>query len=203
MFDPAPEHWSARAGLRPGRSFYSWHIDFAAAPQIVALHASYADLLHRLPDFTPMPLQRMFLDVQGIGFADRVPDQDLAGIVEATRRRLTDLGAIPVTVGPAVLRKESIQLPVRPVAPLQHLRELTQAAIVDVWGDDAIPERPDLDPHLTLAYSNNITGTAAVPLQLPAHSPYSTALSISAVTLLSITYTGQVYEWTPSLTLAW
>jgi hypothetical protein len=200
MVEKAPEHWSSRAGLRPGRTFYSWQIAFADAPQIVALHASYAALLEDLPGFAPVPLQQLYLDVQGIGFADRVPDQDLTAIINATRHRLTGLGAIPVTVGPATLTADSIQLPVRPIAPLQHLRELTQAAIVDVWGDDSFPEYPHLDPHVLLAHSNKAAPSAAT--RLGDHPPLSTALPITALSLLSIIRNDDQYRWTPTLAIS-
>jgi hypothetical protein len=202
MFEEVRDHWYWRPGWRPDRSFYTWHITFGDRPEIAALQASYADLLHELPGFTPVPLEWLHLTVQGIGFADRVPDADLAGIIDATRLRVTGLGPIPVTVGPAVLDPESIQLPVRPIEPLQHLRDLTRAAITDIWGDDAVPELPELNPHISLAYSNHTGPAAPIATRLLAHPDTSTALSLNTLTLLSLTRTHHLYHWTPTLTIA-
>ena len=201
MFEEVRDHWYWRPGWRPDRSFYTWHITFADRPELAALQASYADLLRELPGFTPVPLQWLHLTLQGIGFADRVPEADLAGIIEATRLRVTGLGPIPVTIGPAVLDQESIQLPVRPIEPLQHLRDLTRAAITDVWGDDAVPELPELNPHITLAYSNHNTPAAPIATRLLAHPTPSTALPLTTLTLLSLTRTHHLYHWTPTLTI--
>ena len=201
MFEEFRDHWYWRPGWRPDRSFYTWHITFADSPELAALQASYDELIRELPGFTPVPLEWLHLTLQGIGFTDRVPDADLAGIVEATRGRLKDFGAFPVTVGPAVLDPECIRLPVRPTEPLQHLRDLTRAAIVDIWGDDAVPELPELDPHVTLAYSNNQALAAPIATRLLAHPSPSTAFPITTLTLLSLTRTHHLYHWTPNLTI--
>ncbi|TCO49480.1 2'-5' RNA ligase [Kribbella antiqua] len=199
MFDEVRDHWYWRPGWRAGRSFYTWHITFDGRPEIAALHASYADLVNDLPGFTPVPLEWLHLTLQGVGFTDRVPDADLADIVEATRSRVITLDSFPVTIGPAVLDPETIKLPVRPAEPLQHLRDLTRAAITDVWGDDAVPELPELNPHITLAYSNQTAPAAPLTARLAAHPPHATALSITSLTLLSLTQTNHLYHWTPQI----
>jgi hypothetical protein len=203
MFNEVRDPWYWRPNWREGRSFYSWTITFADRPEIAALHASYAELLAGLPDLTPVPLEWLHLSLQGVGFADRVPDADLADIVDATRHRLIRVESFPVTVGPAVLAAGLIQLPVRPIEPLQHLRDLARAAITDVWGDDAVPELPDLDPHLPLAHPNHPTPTPATTA-LPTHNTHYTALSITTLTLQTQTRTrtDHLYNWTPALTLA-
>ncbi|MFI6673787.1 2'-5' RNA ligase family protein [Kribbella sp. NPDC050470] len=201
MLEEVRDHWYWRPGWRPDRSFYAWHVTFDGRPEIAALHASYGELLNDLPGFTPVPLEWLHLGLQGVGFTDRVPDADLADIVEATRRRFTQVASFPVTVGPAELDAESIQLPVRPTEPLQHLRDLTRAAITDVWGDDAVPELPELNPHITLAYCNHNTPTAPITTRLLAHTSHSTALSITTLTLLTLTRTHHLYHWKPDLSL--
>jgi hypothetical protein len=202
LFDEVRDHWSSRPGWRDGRFFYTWQVTFGDRPEIAALHASYADLLDELPGFTPVPLEWMHLSLQGVGFTDRVPDAELADIVDATRPRLATVEPFPVTIGPATLGPESIQLPVRPAEPLQHLRDLIRAAFTDVWGDDAVPELPDLDPHLPLAYSNHAAPAAPLATRLLNHSPVSTALSITSISLVTLTRTDHLYHWKPDLTLA-
>jgi 2'-5' RNA ligase len=201
MFEEVRDHWYWRPGWRAGRSFYTWHITFADRPEIAALHTSYADLVNDLPGFTPVPLEWLHVTLQGVGFTDRVPDEDLADIIEATRHRVTTIEAFPVTIGPAVLDAETVQLPIRPVEPLQHLRDLIRAAITDVWGDDAIPELPDLNPHITLAYSNHRDPTGPAAARLLAHPPHTATLPITTLTLVTLTRTTHLYHWTPQSTL--
>jgi 2'-5' RNA ligase len=201
MFDQVRDHWTSRPAWRDGRSFYTWAVTFTDRPEIAALHAAYAELLDDVPVFTPVPLESLHLTLQGVGFTDRVPDADLADIVEATRRRITTVGSFPVTVGPAVLDPETIQLPVRPIESFQHLRDLTRAAITDVWGDDAVPELPELNPHIGLAYCNHNAPAAPLITSLLAHEPHSTALSITTLTLISLTRTHHLYHWTPTFAL--
>lgn len=201
MFDEVRDHWYWRPNWREGRSFYAWHITFADQPAIAALHASYQDLLDDLPGFSPVPREWLHLTVQGIGFTDRVPDADLSEIIDATRLRLTAAKPFPVTVGPAILDPESIQLRVRPADPLQHLRDLARAAITDVWGDDAVPELPELNPHITLAYSNQSAPAAPLFTRLSTHPPLSTTLTITTLTLLTLTRTNHLYHWQPTRTL--
>jgi len=165
MFEEVRDHWYWRPGWRAGRSFYTWHITFADRPEIAALHTSYADLVNDLPGFTPVPLDWLHVTLQGVGFTDRVPDEDLADIIEATRHRVTTIEAFPVTIGPAVLDAETVQLPIRPVEPLQHLRDLIRAAITDVWGDDAMSRSRTIDAYVRRV--RNKLGNNGTPQFLP------------------------------------
>jgi hypothetical protein len=202
MFEELRDHRHSRPQWRDGRSFYTWQSTFDGRPEIAALYASYADLLAELPEFTPVPLEWTHVALQGVGFTDRVPDADLAEIIDATRIRLAFVEPFPVTIGPATLSSGSIQLPVRPVESLQHLRDLIRAAFTDVWGDDAVPELPELDPHIALAYSNHVAPAAPPANRLQEHPPVSTALSITSISLATLTRTDHLYHWTPHTTLA-
>ncbi|NUR99577.1 MAG: 2'-5' RNA ligase family protein [Kribbellaceae bacterium] len=197
MFDELRDHWCCR----PDRPFYSWQITFADCLEVAALQLSYAKLIDELPGFTAVPPQWLHLTVHGVGFTDRVPDSDLADIVEATHKRVARLSAFPVTVGPAVLDPESIQLPVRPIGPFQQLRDLVRGAIFDVWGEDSVPRLPEIDPHITLAYSYLQASAAPIAARLHAYPERSTTSSISALTLLSLTRTDRLYHWTQKITI--
>jgi 2'-5' RNA ligase len=197
MFEELRDHWCCR----PDRPFYSWHITFADCPEIAALQMSYAKLITELPGFTAVPPQWLHLTVHGVGFTDRVPDAELARIVEATRHRVAGFAAFPVTVGPAVLDPESIQLPVRPIEPFQHLRALIRAAIFDVWGEDSVPRLPEIEPHVALAYSDVPAPAAPIARRLHAYPAQSTTSSTAALTLVSLTRTDRLYHWTPEVTI--
>ncbi|WP_112243326.1 2'-5' RNA ligase family protein [Kribbella monticola] len=201
MTDEVRDHWYWRPGWRPGRSFYTWHLTFAESASVVGLANSYADVLAQLPGITPVPPRWLHLTMQGVGFTDRVPDADLDEIALATESRLARCSPFQVTVGPAVVDPETVQLPVTPVAPLQDLRNRLRAAIGDVWGPDAIPENPQLNPHISLGYWN--TPAPAAPLRaLLSQSPATTATTtIAAISLITLHRNHQVYEWTTRKTL--
>ena len=201
MIDEVRDHWYWRPGWRPGRSFYTWHLTFADSAAVTGLVTSYADLLAAVPGIDPVPPKWLHLTMQGVGFADRVPAADLDEIVLAAESRLARTAAFQVTVGPAVLDAETIQLPVTPVRPLQDLRDRLRAAIGDVWGPDAIPELPQLNPHISLAYFN--TPSPAAPLRtLVAQTPPTTATTtIRCLTLINLTRTHHLYNWTERKTL--
>jgi 2'-5' RNA ligase len=201
MTDEVRDHWYWRPGWRVGRSFYTWHLTFADSASVVGLVNSYADVLARMPEITPVPAQWLHLTMQGVGFADRVPDADLDEIALAAESRLARCSPFQVTVGPAVLDPETVQLPVTPVAPLQDLRNRIRAAIGDVWGPDAIPENPQLNPHISLGYWN--TPAPAAPLRtLLAQAPAATATTtISTISLITLHRDHQLYEWTTHKTL--
>jgi 2'-5' RNA ligase len=201
MIDEVRDHWYWRPGWRVGRSFYTWHITFADSPEAAGLVSSYADALAQMPNVTPVPLQWLHLTMQGVGFTDRVPDADLAEIVEAAKSRLARSTPFEVTIGPAVVDAETVQLPVTPVEPLQDLRDRIRAAIGDAWGPDSIPELPQLNPHISFGYFN--TSAPAAPLvKLLAQTPATTATTtISAISLITLNRDNTMYEWTPVTTL--
>jgi 2'-5' RNA ligase len=197
MIDEVRDHWYWRPGWRPGRSFYTWHLTFADSPAVTGLVTAYADVLAALPGIDPVPPQWLHLTMQGVGFADRVPLADLDEIVLAAESRLARSAPFKVTIGPAVVDPETVQLPVTPVAPLQDLRDRLRAAIGDVWGPDAIPELPQLNPHVSLGYWNTPAPIAPLIHQL-AKAPAATATTtITAVSLINLNRDRQMYEWTP------
>ncbi len=197
MTDEVRNHWYWRPGWRPGRSFYTWHLTFADSTAVTGLVTSYADVLAALPGIDPVPRQWLHLTMQGVGFADRVPLADLDEIILAAESRLARAAPFKVTIGPAVVDPETVQLPVTPVAPLQDLRDRIRAAIGDVWGPDSIPELPQLNPHVSLGYWNTPAPIAPLIHQL-ANAPAATATTtITAITLINLTRDHQMYEWTP------
>ena len=88
MIREVRDHWYWRPNWRPGRSFYTWHVIFPNDPVLTDMHAAYGRLVGSLPGITPVPVQWLHLTLQGIGFADKVPQSDLDPIIEAAQRRL-------------------------------------------------------------------------------------------------------------------
>lgn len=204
MIEEVRDHWYWRPGWRVGRSFYTWHITFADQPEAARLVSAYEPVLaglNGLAGVTPVPLEWLHLTLQGIGFTDRVDDRDVRAIVDAARIRLDQVSPFEVTVGPAKVDLETIQLPVQPIEPLQELRYLLRAAIADVWGADSVPELPDLNPHVTLGYWTRPAPTAPLIAYLAAADADVATLTITSVSLLNLNRDDQMYQWTPTATV--
>ena len=152
MVDRVRDHWYWRPGWRAGRSFYTWHITFENDPILSDLHAAYQPVVSSLPGLTPVPAQWLHLTMQGVGFADKVTQEDLDPIVDAAQRRLELIPPFEIRIGPAIVDVESLQLPAQPVDRLRRLRAQLRAAITDVWGPDTVPALPELEPHISLGY---------------------------------------------------
>lgn len=77
VLDTLTNHRWWRPGWRVGRSFYTWHLTFDDHPQV-------ADLARRwqagidLAGLDHIPADGLHLTMQGIGFTDEVPPDDLA-----------------------------------------------------------------------------------------------------------------------------
>ena len=201
MFSEVRDHWYWRPGWRVGRSFYTWHLTFADHPEAAELLAAYQPVIATMPGITPVPLEWLHLTMQGVGFSDKVSADELAEIVEAARYRLARIAPFTVTIGPAVVDPETVQLPVRPIQALQNLRDHVRAAIADVWGPDSVPEHPELRPHISLGYFNTPGPAAPLRAQLSAIPPHTATLTISSVSLINLHRDNQMYEWTPTTTL--
>ncbi|MGM1060649.1 2'-5' RNA ligase family protein [Saccharothrix sp. Mg75] len=130
--EPMREHWWWRPGWKTGRSFYTWHVTFADQPGAQRLVADYAPVLATLPQLDPVPARWLHLTLQGIGFTDEVAYDDVDRIVQAARRRCSELEPFTVTIGPAHVDPETIQMPARPLEPLAQLRLAIRAAIGDI-----------------------------------------------------------------------
>lgn len=196
MTEEVRDHWWWRPGWREGRSFYAWHITFTDQPEAARLVSAYRELMDSLPTVNPVPVQWLHLTLQGVGFTDRVERGELDQIIAATRARCAGLAPITVTIGPAQVNPETVQLPVRPIEQLEELRATIRAAIADVWGPDSVPEGTGLVPHVSLGYWH--TGGPAAPLVdvLTATPEHTAEMTISRVTLIDLNRDRRMYEWT-------
>ncbi|MFK4090335.1 2'-5' RNA ligase family protein [Kribbella sp. NPDC020789] len=201
MIDDVRDHWYWRPGWRQGRSFYTWHVTFRYAAALAALRNSYEPLLSSMPELTPVPRQWLHLTLQGVGFADKLTEADLEPIVAATRKRLEAVEPFGVTVGPAMVEAESLQLPVRPADPLRRLRAELRNAITDIWGDDSLPAFPDLDPHISFGYWNRTAPAAPLRARLAEFGEKSTQLYVNEVSLIDLNRDQLCYQWTPYVAL--
>ncbi|TDD47173.1 2'-5' RNA ligase family protein [Kribbella antibiotica] len=201
MTDEVRDHWYWRPGWRQGRSFYTWHITFRYAAALATLRSSYEPLLASMPELTPVPRQWLHLTLQGVGFADKLSPAELEDIVAATRCRLTSVAPFGVTVGPAVVDTESLQLPVHPVGDLRELRTTLRDAVNEVWGEDSLPALPDLNPHISLGYWNRTAPAAPLRDRVAEFGEKTTQLYINEVSLIDLNRDQLCYQWTPYVAL--
>ena len=201
MVDQVRDHWYWRPGWRVGRSFYTWHLTFQGDPVISDLHAAYQPLVRSLPGLTRVPVQWLHLTMQGVGFADKLTQEDLDPIVDAAQRRLAQLDPIEIRIGPAIVDVESLQLPVEPVDRLRRLRAQLRAAITDVWGRDSVPSLPELDPHISLGYWNQDATAQPLKQRAEALGGGIAKTEISHASLINLNRDHHCYAWTTYATV--
>ncbi len=107
-------HWWWRPGWRVGRRMYTWHVTFASHPEVSELAARVQARLAGLPGLDLIPGQWLHLTMQGIGFTDDVPEDDITLIVEGARKHLAAVPVPRVTVGPARVVGKGIAFEVAP-----------------------------------------------------------------------------------------
>jgi 2'-5' RNA ligase len=193
---PMRDHWYWRPGWRVGRSFFTWHVTFSTQPEVRRVFESYAPMLAGLPMVDPVPLRWLHLTLQGIGFTDDVNSDDVARIIEAAQERCAHLSPFTVTLGPAEVDPEGIQLPVRSVEPVAALRREIRGAIGDVWGSDNIPESAEgFRPHVSLGYANAAGPAEPLAAALDRHRAASAEVLVSQVSLIDLNRDSRSYEW--------
>ncbi|OKI15535.1 hypothetical protein A6A25_13905 [Saccharothrix sp. CB00851] len=191
------DHWWWRPGWRAGRSFYTWHITLADQPGAPRLVADYAPALTELPQLDPVPARWLHLTLQGIGFTDEIDRHDVDRIVAAAAKRCSGLEPFTVTIGPAHVDRETVQMPARPLEPLAELRLAIRAAIGDVWGRDNVPEpEGGFRAHVTLGYSNAAGPAEPIAEVLKANGGHTAEVVVSSVSLIDLHRDNKAYEWT-------
>ncbi|MFF0340127.1 2'-5' RNA ligase family protein [Kribbella sp. NPDC004875] len=195
------DHWYWRPNWRPGRSFYTWHIVFPEDTVLLELHTAYQRLVESLPGITPVPARWLHLTLQGVGFVDKVPTADLRPIVEAARQRLELFKPFEIRIGPAVVDVESLQLPVTPVDRMRRLRAQLRAAITDVWGPESVPALPELDPHISLGYWNQVAPAEPLIQRTRALGGGSRTTELTDVSLIVLNRDHEQYEWSTYATV--
>jgi 2'-5' RNA ligase len=143
----------------------------------------------------PVPVQRLHLTMQGMGFTDEIDRDDIDAIIHAAARRLAELRPFEVTLGPPQVDPEGVPMPVRPVEPLDEVRGRVRAAIADVWGADQVPEAESWWPHVTLAYANTAGPIEPVADALATQPEQTADVEITAVSLIDLNRDNKTYEW--------
>lgn len=202
MTTPAPDplppmrnHWWWRPGWSVGRRFYTWHLTFDGATDVLRLVREY-DAHLDLPGLDIIPERWLHLTMQGIGFEGEVDEAEVQKIVAAARARLATLDPFTITLGPAVVDPEVVRLRVTPAEPVVRLRREIRAAIADVWGSEHVPEdEAGFTPHLSLAYSNRAGDMQPILDAANAVTPEPATMAVTHADLILLNRDQQEYRW--------
>lgn len=194
QLDRLTTHWYWRPGWREDRSFYTWHLTFGHATDLHELVTSLQRELD-LPGLDHVPLEGLHLTMQGVGFADVVPHQDLDEIVAAARQRCRGVAPFELALGPVDPDAEGVGLLVRPWQPVIDLRNRLRDAINSVQGD--VPEPADgVRPHVTIAYSGADAPAGPIRDRLaPLRSVAPTTVHIDSADLIRLRRDQRGYRW--------
>src|SRR6266545_4096239 len=106
--DAMRDHWWWRPGWRVGRKMYTWHVTFDGQDSLHELVASYQSALEPLSGLDLIPPRWLHLTMQGVGFIDEVPEDDVRSIVGAARSRCASLAPFELTFGAPKVDPEAI-----------------------------------------------------------------------------------------------
>jgi 2'-5' RNA ligase len=190
------DHWWWRPGWSGGRQFYTWHLTFEDAPDVVRLVREYNAHLD-LPGLDIVPDRWLHLTMQGIGFVGEVDQADVDKIVAAAGTRLSTLAPFNVALGPTVVDPEVVRLEVNPTEPVARLRMTLRAAIAEVWGSEHVPDdEDDFTPHVSPAYSNRNGDMRPILAAASAVTPQPGEATISHADLILLNRDHRQYQWT-------
>ncbi len=188
-------HWWWRPGWSVGRRFYTWHLTFEGQDDVHRLAAEYRSALAPLGDIlTPVPDRWLHLTMQGIGFVSETEEADVQAIADAARRRLAEVPAFALQIGPEVLDPEAVLLHVHPDGPVRAVRDAIRAAIGEVLGE--VPEKAEgFTPHVSVAYSAGDGPAEPIARALAGLDLRPAQARISTAELIVIHRDNRMYEW--------
>lgn len=190
------DHWWWRPGWRQGRSFYTWHITFDEHSNMNSLLHHYSGAVRRFPTLDEVGWPGLHITLQGIGFSDEIDKGVVDDIAEATRPYCASLEPFTVTIGPAHVDAETVQMPALPVEPIARLRQALRKEIGAVCGDSNVPDTMEgFRLHVTLAYSNGPGPVSDVESALGEVGARTAPIPVSAVSLMDLNRDRKRYEW--------
>jgi 2'-5' RNA ligase len=189
-------HWYWRPGHRPGRPFYTWHLTFDGQPDLHRLVTDYHQALRDLPGLDLVPIPWLHITMQGIGFADEVPDTDRDAIIDAASRRLATIPPPTLTFHHITIRPEAITLYPNPTEPVRTIRAEIRQAIADVWGINHVPDAADTyQPHLSIAYVNSHAEAPCIVEVLSAKNPDPARVVVTFASCIAQQRVNHSYQW--------
>ncbi|MFC0628285.1 2'-5' RNA ligase family protein [Kribbella deserti] len=190
------DHWWWRPGWKIGTRFYAWHITVDDQPGLHELAERYQAELATVPGLDLIPRDWLHLTMQGDGFVEDVPPEQVEAILAAARNRLGEIAAFEAHFGRPVVTAEAIILPPDPVEPFDQLRTAVRAAIGDALGPTAVPEEANgYRPHISLAYVNAQQPAANAIQAIERVTAGAARTSIRTVSLIEMHRDNRMYEW--------
>jgi 2'-5' RNA ligase len=194
--DRMENHWWWRPGWKQGRSAYAWHLTFDHADDLQRLAADYAGALS-VPGLDVIPPRWLHLTMQGVGFTDEIPNDQVDAIVTAARTRLAGLAPFEVILGPTVTEPEVVRLQVEPAALVAAVRIAIRTGMADVWGAGRVPDAADdFIPHVSLAYSSSDGPAAPIAAAAAAVRVQPARATITEARLIVLNRDQKQYQWT-------
>ncbi|MGW5683726.1 2'-5' RNA ligase family protein [Nonomuraea sp. NPDC003754] len=187
-------HWWWRPGWKQGRRFYAWHITFDDQPEVHRLARHYREGLAGVPGLDLVPDQCLHLTMQGLGFVDEVPEEDVHAIIKAATTRLAGIPPFDITLDRPRVTPEAIRWEAAPADPPAAVRDAIRAAIDDVWPH--VPEPAEgFAAHVSIAYSNADGSAGPVSTALAAIDTPPAVARIGSAELIVLGRDRQMYEW--------
>lgn len=188
--DRLRDHWWPRPGWRPGRIMLTWHLTFDHAAELHQLVREFQSTLADLPGLNLVPVEWLHLTIQGVGYEDETPAEDVAAVIECVQERVANLGAFDLTFTRPRIYGEAIAFRPEPAKPLQQLLVATRHGIADARGPENVPTGPEqlrgFHPHVTIAYSSIDAEARPYSAALTTVDPEPLVVPVSNVTLLRL-----------------
>ncbi|MGV9309837.1 2'-5' RNA ligase family protein [Nonomuraea sp. NPDC004354] len=187
-------HWWWRPGWKQGRRFYAWHFTFDDQPEVHRLAQQYREGLAGVPGLDLVPDQWLHLTMQGLGFVDEVPEEDVHAIIKTATTRLAGIASFDITLGRPRVTPEAIRWEAVPDDPPAAVRDAIRAAIGDVWPH--VPEPAEgFAAHVSIAYSNADGSVSPVSTALAAIEAPPAVARMRNAELIVLGRDRRMYEW--------
>lgn len=191
-------HWWWRPGWQVGRRFYACHLALGTEAGLVELADRVQSRLGQVPELDLVPRRWLHLTLQGIGFTDEIPREELQRITAAVQNRLALLAPLRITFDHLAIYTEAITLPVttHTRAAVTGLRAAVRAGIADTRADG--PEQQSAGhyrPHISLAYANATTPASRIQDAVDEVAVPPVTVTIDAVPLIELHRDNKIYEW--------
>lgn len=188
------DHWWPRPGWRPGRAGCTWYVTYEDAP---ALHAAVEEQHRRLRPLgglDPIPVPWLHSTVQGVGWADEIPDEQLSAGAAAVAEAVAELPAFETTFGRPLVRGEAVLMRPEDADPWQRLWRTVRSALPGPF-----PETDVFRPHVSTAYANTDTDAGAHAAALDGQATGPVAVRVGRIALVRserLLEPERQYRWT-------
>jgi 2'-5' RNA ligase len=188
------DHWWWREGWGPGTRFLTWHLTFQQSPVLHAHAAAYRELLAGFPQLDLVPDHGLHLTAQGVGLVQDVTEAELAALIPAARKRLSDLQPFTLRFDKPEFTPEAIRWDPAPAEPVAEVRNALREAIREIW--DQVPESEDgFVPHVTIAYGNRVASAGPVIAAIERASIPPVSVAVATADLIVLGRDRHEYEW--------